>query len=133
MSTTKFDVSPFMLLEASADSDGGGTGQIDGALDGSESIVNYYADGGDDKSCSASLYETSSCVTATSQRQIDPEEDAVNKEIIFTAVEEDDEDGEGVVNSYRKCGFVNVSVDSIEVVSEMDKSRMFWEACLASS
>ncbi|CAH8350915.1 unnamed protein product [Eruca vesicaria subsp. sativa] len=130
MNTTKFDVSPFLLLEEFADSDGEGTVQINEALDGGES------NDGDDKSCSTSLYETS-CMTATSQRHsFDPEEeDTVNEERIFTAVEEDDEDGEGEVNSYRRCGishFVKLSVDSSEVVSEMDKSRMFWEACLAS-
>lgn len=135
MNTTKFDVSPYLLLEASADSDGGGTVQIVGALDGGESIVNDYYTDGDDKSCSASLYETS-CVTATSQRQsFDLEEDTVKEERIFTTAEEEDEDGEGEVNSYRRCGksqFVKLSVDSSEVMSEMDKSRMFWEACLAS-
>ena len=132
MSTTKFDVSPYLLLEASADSDGGGTVQIVGALDGGESIVNDYYTDGDDKSCSASLYETS-CVTATSQRHsFDLEEDTVKEERIFTTTEEEDEDGEGEVNSYRRCG-KSQFVDSSEVViSEMDKSRMFWEACLAS-
>ncbi|KAJ4904408.1 hypothetical protein Rs2_18359 [Raphanus sativus] len=125
MNKTKFDVPPFLLLEASADSDGGGTIQIHGFLDDGESI---------DKSCSASLYETS-CVTGTSLFHPE-EEDTVNEERIFTAVaEEDDEDGEGEVNSYIRCGMsqlVKLSVDSTQVVSEMDKSRMFWEACLAS-
>ncbi|KAF8089706.1 hypothetical protein N665_0498s0008 [Sinapis alba] len=132
MNTTKFDVSPFLLLEVSADSDGGCTFQVDGV----ESID------GDDESCSASLYEPSSCKsTAISQRQsFDPEEDRVKlEERIFTSVEEEDEDdGEGEVNSYGRCGisqFVKLSVDSTELVvisTEMDESRMFWEACLAS-
>ncbi|CAN6836701.1 unnamed protein product [Brassica oleracea var. botrytis] len=114
MNTTKFDVSPYLLLEASADSDGGGTVQIVGALDGGESIVNDYYTDGDDKSCSASLYETS-CVTATRQ-SFDLEEDTVKEERIFTTAEEEDEDGEGEVNSYRRCGksqFVKLSVDSM--------------------
>ena len=136
MSTTKFDVSPYLLLEASADSDGGGTVQIVGALDGGESIVNDYYTDGDDKSCSASLYETS-CVTATSQRHsFDLEEDTVKEERIFTTTEEEDEDGEGEVNSYiiryMRSQRENLTVDSSAVVSEMDKSRMYWEACLAS-
>ncbi|ESQ39443.1 hypothetical protein EUTSA_v10001672mg [Eutrema salsugineum] len=150
MNTAKkvFDVSPFLLLEASADSetygDGGGAAQIEGGHD-RESIINddNYVDDGDetdDESCSASSYETS-CVTWTSQRPsgsgFDPEGTVNDQERVLAAGEEEDDDGEGEVNSYRRCGRIqreNLAVDSDAdaAVSEMDKSRLFWEACLAS-
>ncbi|KAF8116067.1 hypothetical protein N665_0023s0045 [Sinapis alba] len=135
MNTTNevFDVSPFLLLESSADSetycDSGGADQTEAAQD---------ADGDDtDESCSANSYETS-CVTTTWRQSFDTE-DTVKEEMILTAAgEEEEEDGEGEVNSYiiryRRSQRENLTVDSsaVVVVSEMDKSRMFWEACLAS-
>lgn len=142
MNTTKnvFDVSPFLLLESSADSEscrnGGDAAQIKGGHVDGKCIINDY--GGDDiESCSASSCETS-CVTWTSRRPsgsgFDPE-GTVTEERVLAAGEEEDEDGEGEVNSYIRCGRSqreNLAVDSGAVVSEMDKSRMFWEACLAS-
>lgn len=122
-----YDVSPFLLLEASADSEAGQNGVED------DECVN---DCDIDESCSASSCETS-YVTWTSQRpsrlgfeledKVDEERDA--------GEEEEDDDGEGEVNSYIRCGRNqrdNLAVDSGAVVSEMDQSRMFWEACLAS-
>ncbi|CAN6979376.1 unnamed protein product, partial [Brassica oleracea var. botrytis] len=141
MNTTKkvLDVSPFLLLESSADSDsyrqGGGADQIEGAHDGEPNVNNNdYADRDDtDESCTANPYETS-CVTTW--RPIFDAEDTVKEEIILTAGEEEDEDGEGEVNSYiiryMRSQRENLTVDSSAVVSEMDKNRMFWEACLAS-
>ncbi|KAG2331970.1 hypothetical protein Bca4012_018447 [Brassica carinata] len=139
MNTTKevLDVSPFLLLESSADSDtyrqGGGADEIEGAQDGEHNVNNNdYADRDDiDESCTANSYETSS---VTTRRPSFDQEDKVKEEIILTAGEEEDEDGE--VNSYiiryRTSQRENLTVDSSAVVSEMDKSRMFWEACLAS-
>ncbi|CAH8353239.1 unnamed protein product [Eruca vesicaria subsp. sativa] len=140
MNTTKdvFDVSRFLLLESSADSDtyrnGGGANQIEGAHDGERNANNNdYADHDDiDESCTANSYETS-CVTAW-RPSFDPE-DTVKEEITLTGGEEEDEDGEGEVNSYiryRRSQRENMTVDSSAVVSEMDKSQVFWEACLAS-
>lgn len=138
MNTTKevFDVSPFLLLESSADSDTyrcDGGEQIEGAHDGEPNVNNnYYADRDEiDESCTANFYETSSMTTW--RPSFDPE-DTVTEEIVLTAGEEEDEDGE--VNSYiiryRTSQRENLTVDSSPVVSEMDKNRMFWEACLAS-
>lgn len=124
MNTTKsvlFDVSPFLLLEASADSEAGHDGLDD-------ECFNDY-DGDDiDESCSASSYETS-CVTWTRQRPngLGFEAEDTVKEEREAGVEEED-DGEGEVNSYRRCQRENLAVE----MSEIDKSRMFWEACLAS-
>ncbi|KAJ0239969.1 Myelin transcription factor-like protein [Hirschfeldia incana] len=137
MNTTKevFDVSPFLLLESSADSDTyhGGDDQIEGAPDGEPNVNNNdYADRDDiDESCTANSYKTSSMTTW--RPSFDPE-DTVKEEIILTGGEEEDEDGE--VNSYiiryRTSQHENTTVDSSPVLTEMDKSRMFWEACLAS-
>ncbi|KAL1226303.1 hypothetical protein V5N11_017770 [Cardamine amara subsp. amara] len=121
-----YDVSPFLLLEASADSEAGHDGVED------DECVNDY---GIDESCSVSSCETS-CVTWTKQRPSRLDfglEDKVEEE--RDAGEEEDDEGEGEVNSYRRCGRSqrdNLAVDSGAVVSEMDQSRMFWEACLAS-
>ncbi|KAG7570878.1 hypothetical protein ISN45_Aa04g034140 [Arabidopsis thaliana x Arabidopsis arenosa] len=118
-----FDVSPFLLLEASADSEAGHD-----SVDDDKCVKDYDID----ESCSASSCETS-CVTRTSQRPISDLDDTVNEE--RDAGEEDDDDGEGEVNSYVRCGRSqreNLAVDSGAVVSEMDQNRMFWEACLAS-
>ncbi|EFH56594.1 hypothetical protein ARALYDRAFT_322437 [Arabidopsis lyrata subsp. lyrata] len=96
-----FDVSPFLLLEASADSEAGHD-----SVDDDKCVKDCDID----ESCSASSCETS-C-----QRPIN-------------------DDGEGEVNSYIRCGRSqreNLAVDSGAVVSEMDQNRMFWEACLAS-
>ncbi|KAL9844521.1 hypothetical protein AtNW77_Chr2g0271151 [Arabidopsis thaliana] len=113
MNTTNnvFDVSPFLLLEASADSEAG-----------------------HDSSCSASSCETSCVSQRTSLLGFDLQDDTVNHEE-RDAGDEEDEDGEGEVNSYIRCGRSqreNLAVDSAAVVSEMDQNRMFWEACLAS-
>lgn len=128
MNTTNnnvFDVSPFLLLEASADSEAGHDGFDD------KCVKDYDID---ESSCSASSSETWTIHQRPSRLGFDLEvEDTVKEE---RDDEEDDEDGsEGEVNSYIRCGrsqHENLAVDSGAVLSEMDQSRMFWEACLAS-
>ncbi|XP_010507828.1 PREDICTED: uncharacterized protein LOC104784498 [Camelina sativa] len=125
--TTKnvLDVSAFLLLEASADSEAGHDGVDD------DKCVKDIDDDDDDESCSASCSCETSCVTWTSHTPNRRLEDTVKKER-DAAEEEEEDDGEGEVNSYiRSCGRSqgeNLAV----VISEMDQSRMFWEACLAS-
>lgn len=46
----------------------------------------------------------------------------VKEERIFIIIEEEDEDGEGEVNSYRRCGKSQFVDFSEVVISEMDKS-----------
>lgn len=126
MNITKsvFDVSPFLLLEASADSEAGHDG-----VDDDQRLNDYDGDDDIDESCSASSYETS-CVTWTSHGLgFELEADTVEEERDVAGEEEEDDSGEGEVNSYRRsCQRENLAVE----MSEMDKSRMFWEACLAS-
>lgn len=130
MNTTNnvFDVSPFLLLEASADSEAGHDGFDD---DDDKCVKDYDID---ESSCSASSSETWTIHQRPSRLGFDLEvEDTVKEE---RDDEEDDDDGsEGEVNSYIRCGrsqHENLAVDSGAVLSEMDQSRMFWEACLAS-
>lgn len=128
MNTTNnvFDVSPFLLLEASADSEAGHD-----SVDDDKCVKDY--DLGHESS-SASSCETSCVSQRTSLLGFDLQDDTVNHEE-RDAGDEEDEDGEGEVNSYIRCGRSqreNLAVDSAAVVSEMDQNRMFWEACLAS-
>ncbi|KFK37549.1 hypothetical protein AALP_AA4G271100 [Arabis alpina] len=127
MTKSVFDVSPFLLFEASADSEAGHDG-----VDDDQCVNDYDGDDDMDESCSASSCETS-CVTWTSQRPsgllgVDHAEETVEKERDVAGEEEEDDNGEGEVNSYRRCKRENLAVE----MSEMDKSRLFWEACLAS-
>ncbi|XP_010438534.1 PREDICTED: uncharacterized protein LOC104783385 [Camelina sativa] len=132
--TTKnvLDVSAFLLLEASADSEAGHGGVDD------DKCVKDIDD--DDESCSASCSCEMSCITWTSHtpdRQLEfAVEDTVKEETDAAEEEEEEEeeeeDGEGEVNSYiRSCG--RSQRENLAVaISEMDQNRMFWEACLAS-
>ncbi|CAN8285731.1 unnamed protein product [Cochlearia groenlandica] len=148
-----YDVSPFLLLEASADSetyqDGGFTAAqiLGGGEDDNACTINGDYDD-DIESCSACCYERSSGVTWTSERMnnrscLEQEDYSVKEEekvLLFAEEEEkEEEEGEGEVNSYvRRCGMsIDQAIDESSaraavVMSEIDKSRMFWEACLAS-
>ncbi|EOA29235.1 hypothetical protein CARUB_v10025507mg [Capsella rubella] len=134
-----FDVSPFLLLEASADSEA----VPDDAVQWPPKDYNIDGDQSSNRS-EASSCETS-CVTWASQRPCRLEfdlfllQDTVKEEIDSGDEEvddDDDDDGdEGEVNSYIRGQRENpalVSGSVAVVISEMDQSRMFWEACLAS-
>ncbi|XP_022758130.1 uncharacterized protein LOC111305150 [Durio zibethinus] len=139
MKSKVVDVSSFLLFEATGDSEAG-------CFDPAMSVVDRAENDDDDDAESCSCDTTSDFLHGV--RQVNSLEDKAN-------VDDDDhevEDGEVVeqqkeVHLYEKCrddqrinvGGVakgkelsHVSVDSTKTMNEMEKSRLFWEACLAS-
>ncbi|XWS76483.1 hypothetical protein CRYUN_Cryun01aG0180200 [Craigia yunnanensis] len=129
------DVSSFFLFEATGDSEAG-------CFDPAMSVINHAEDD-DAESCSC---DTTSDFLPGVRELNSLEEKLANVD----DYNEDEEDGEVVeqkeVHLYKKCrddkrinGVVAkekklsaVSVDSTETMNEMEKNRLFWEACLAS-
>lgn len=141
------DVSSFFLFEATGDSEAE-AGCFDPA--GAMSVINHDEDDGDAESCS---WDT----TSDFIRELNRLEDRPN--IVVGEDEEDDDgdrDGDGevvdqkepVCHLYKKCrdddglsksklekkSSRSVSVDSTQTqtMNEMEKNKLFWEACLAS-
>ncbi|XWS46739.1 hypothetical protein CRYUN_Cryun14cG0093900 [Craigia yunnanensis] len=129
------DVSSFLLFEATGDSEAG-------CFDPAMSVINHAEDD-DAESCSCDT--TSDFLPGV--RKLNSLED---KATVDDDHHEDEEDGEVVeqkeVRVYKKCrddhqrinGVAKekkssaVSVDSTKTMNEMEKNRLFWEACLAS-
>ncbi|XVF21873.1 hypothetical protein REPUB_Repub12eG0127000 [Reevesia pubescens] len=142
------DVSSFLLFEATGDSE---AGYFDPAM---SDFINH-ADNNDDDDDDA---ESCSCDTTTSDFLLPGVGNQLNYGLEDKANvdgddhHEDEEDGEVVeqqkeIHLYEKCrddqringGVANekksssaVSVDSTKTMNEMEKNRLFWEACLAS-
>ncbi|CAB87744.1 putative protein [Arabidopsis thaliana] len=125
------EVSTFLFFEASADSE---TTHQERGHDGDD--VKGCDDCGEDA-------ESCRCEMSTSQRMSRSTDFDTVEEVADVAGENEghvDEDGE--VNSYRKWperrDGENLTVDSSStgnderLMSEIEKNRMFWEACLAS-
>lgn len=120
------DVSPFLLFEASADSETHQEHSRD------EDDDKCYDDYGDDDESSRS--QSTSRLTSFDSIMIDEEEEEKD-----AGEKEDHDDGDGVVNSYlERRERENLTVDSSstgndeKLTREIEKNRMFWEACLAS-
>ncbi|XP_022728246.1 uncharacterized protein LOC111283869 [Durio zibethinus] len=133
------DVSSFLLFEATGDSESG-------CFDPAISVINHDEDGDDDNDA-----ESCSCDTTSDflhrVRELNSLEEKVN---VGDDHHEDEEDGEVVeqkeVCAYKKCrdDYQNingvakekkpstVSLDSTKTKNEMEKNKLFWEACLAS-
>ncbi|XWS36230.1 hypothetical protein CRYUN_Cryun20dG0067500 [Craigia yunnanensis] len=129
------DISSFLLFEATGDSE---TGCFDPAM----SVINHAEDD-DAESCSCDT--TSGFLPGV--RELNSLEDKAN---IGDDHHEDEEDGEVVeqkevrvykkrrVDHQRNNGVAKekklsaISVDSTKTMNEMEKNRLFWEACLAS-
>ncbi|XVE73232.1 hypothetical protein DITRI_Ditri11bG0100600 [Diplodiscus trichospermus] len=134
------DVTSFLLFEATGDSE---AGYFDPAMS-----INH-ADQDDDDDAESCSCDTTSGFLPSSVREFNSLED---KKLLANVGDdddhhEDDEDGEVVdqkaVHLYKKCRDDQrimakekkssaVSVDSTSTVNEMEKNRLFWEACLAS-
>ncbi|ESQ43772.1 hypothetical protein EUTSA_v10006446mg [Eutrema salsugineum] len=123
------DVSPFLLFEASADSE---TRQECGHESGDDKGHEEYA-----KDAESTSQKTSSGSTGSdSVENMDEEEDVVAGE------KEESDDGDGEVNSYRRwpemsdCEKRTVGSSSTgndeRLLSEIEKNRRFWDSCLAS-
>ncbi|XVF80543.1 hypothetical protein PTKIN_Ptkin15bG0082100 [Pterospermum kingtungense] len=122
------DVSSFFLFEATGDSE---AGYFDPAM----SVINH-AIAQDDA-------ESSSCDTTTSNilpdvREVDNSLEVDNDDDHH----EDEEKGDQVVDQKevdrhepgvpKQNKSSSVSVDSTQSMNEMEKNKLFWEACLAS-
>ncbi|XP_022771045.1 uncharacterized protein LOC111314187 [Durio zibethinus] len=135
-----FDVSSFLLFEATGDSEAG-------FFDPAVSVVNHAEEDDNDDAESCSCDTTSDFLPGV--RELDSLENKLAN-VGDDDHHEDEEDGEVVeqeeVHLYKKCrddqrinGVVAkekklsaVSVDSTKTMNEMEKNRLFWEACLAS-
>ncbi|KAK8633734.1 hypothetical protein V6N13_014572 [Hibiscus sabdariffa] len=134
------DVSYFLHLEATGDSE---AGYFDPAA---SSVINRAQDDDDDaESCSCEIDTTSDLLHMVTELDysLDHGPNVVDDH-------EDDGDGEVVdqeVHCHEKCrydpcihGIIAkeskkpsvVPVDSTKTMNEMEKNRLFWEACLAS-
>lgn len=121
------DVSPFLLFKSSADTETHRKRARDGDDD------ECYKDYGDD---AESTSQRTIGSTGFDSVKMDEEEEIVAGE------KEDHDDEDGVVNSYRRWPEgrerENLTVDSCstrndeKLMKEIEKNRMFWEACLAS-
>ncbi|CAL9245325.1 unnamed protein product [Arabidopsis halleri] len=115
------EVSPFLFMEASADSE---TTHQERGHDGDD-VKGREEYGEDAESCR--------CETSTSQRTSRSTDfDPVEEEADVAGENEDDDDEDGEVNSYRRDGGKLTVDSSSRLMSEIEKNRMFWEACLAS-
>ncbi|KAK8508844.1 hypothetical protein V6N13_090797 [Hibiscus sabdariffa] len=131
------DVSYFLHLEATGDSE---AGYFDPAV---SSVINHAHDDDDAESCSCEIDTTSDLLHMVIELDYSLDHGA-------NVVDDHEDDGEVVdqeVHCYEKCrydpcmhGIVGkeskkpsvVPVDSTKTMNEMEKSRLFWEACLAS-
>ncbi|XP_010413211.1 PREDICTED: uncharacterized protein LOC104699583 [Camelina sativa] len=124
------EVSTFLLFEASGDSE---SHHQEHGHEGDD--AKGREDHGDDA-------ESCRCETSTSQRtsrstNLDPVGQEEEEEAEVAGENEDHDDGEGEVNSYRRWPERTDRDSSLtgsdeRLISEIEKNRMFWEACLAS-
>ncbi|XP_010512697.1 PREDICTED: uncharacterized protein LOC104788632 [Camelina sativa] len=120
------EVSTFLLFEASGDSE---------SYDQEHGHEDDDAKGREDHGDDAESYM---CETSTSPRRTSRSNDVDPVEEEEVAGEnEDHDDGEGEVNSYRRWPERRDRDSSStgrdeRLISEIEKNRMFWEACLAS-
>ncbi|EOA24925.1 hypothetical protein CARUB_v10018216mg [Capsella rubella] len=132
------EVSPCLLFEASGDSE---NHHQERGLEGDDVLKGHEDHSDDDaESCRCGSQMTS---RSTDHDPVEEEEEEEEEEEAEVAGEnEDHDDGDGEVNSYgrspEKRDRENRTVDLSSTgndersISEIEKNRMFWEACLAS-
>ncbi|CAA7030477.1 unnamed protein product [Microthlaspi erraticum] len=117
------DVSPFFVFESSADSET----HEERRQHGNANDDKGYGDYGND---AESTSQRTIGATGYDSVEMDEEEEVV--------VGEKEEHDDVEVNSYRRKESENLTVDRSstgndeKLIREMEKSRMFWEACLSS-
>ncbi|XP_010468899.1 PREDICTED: uncharacterized protein LOC104749020 [Camelina sativa] len=125
------EVSPFFLFEASGDSES--HHQEEHGHEGDDS--KGREDHGDDaESCRCEPSSTSQRTRRSTDLDLVGQKEEEGE---VAGENEDHDDGEGEVNSYRRWSERrdrdSSSTGSEErLVSEIEKNRVFWEACLAS-
>lgn len=126
------EVSPFLLFEACADSETHRVKESGHEGDDVKGREDYVDDA---ESC---RWETSTSQMRSRSTDCNP----VKEEVEVARENEEHDEGDGEVNSYQrwpeKRDRENLTIDlsstgnDEKLISEMEKNRMFWEACLTS-
>ncbi|PRQ26242.1 hypothetical protein RchiOBHm_Chr6g0292431 [Rosa chinensis] len=122
------DVSPFLLFEDSGDSEAA-----------AEVVFDVPLAEDDAESCSYDSADISSADELIVNGEDDEDDHGVREYRSYVDDHEEEEEEEEVMSSvYQRCGHQlksTVSVDStkeFEMLNEVEKSKLFWETCLAS-
>lgn len=130
MELMKKDVSPFLLFEASGDSEAAAEVVSDGPIS-----VAMAVDDAESCSCDSADISSADELIINGDDDDDHGDKAYHSHVDDHEEEEEEEGGSSVYQRWGHQLKSTVSVDStkeFERLNEVEKSKLFWEACLAS-